>query len=215
MREIVALEAQLDPKKPRRQQAKSEEDTILAALGSLESMVKEACGESFMEEEEMSYMDEDMVEMSYMDEDEMSYMDEDEMSYMDEVVEDDVMDYEDEMGYMDYMDGMGIEEDIVLAEGPGTDYPPVPAGAEGEITQDYLDDVLETQENPNSIVTEPSMNDAAPGGEGVTAGLIRASKRLDRVAAYCEQKGSMKLAYKIDQIADAVDARIKKEARNV
>jgi hypothetical protein len=143
-----------------------------------------------MDEDMMGYMDEDiMVDES------VDYMDEDMMGYMDE----DIMVDESMMGYM--------------AEGPMTEDPHVPAGAEEDITQDYLDDVLETRENPNKIVTEPTIQDAAPGG--YVARMMRASKRLDRLAAYCEKEGYMKLAYRLDSYADAIDARIKKEARNV
>ena len=53
------------------------------------------------------------------------------------------------------------------------------------------------------------MLDAAP--TGYVARLKSASMRLDRVAGYLEQQGSKKLAFRIDQISDAIDARIRKE----
>jgi hypothetical protein len=228
-REIASLEAKLNKPSRKARSKKSSEDDILEALGGLEDLVKQACGESFMDDmdyedveiSEMGYMDEDMSEMDYMDDDysEMGYMDEDmsemdymdddysEMGYMDEDMDDS------EMGYMDYMDeDMDFEEDVVLAEdGPVSTHPPVQPGAEEDITQDYLDDVLEEEKSPSSIVTEPSIQDAAPGG--YVANLKRASARLDRVSEYCEQQGAVKLAYRIDQISDAIDTRIEKEAR--
>lgn len=188
IRDIVALEAKLSPPKQARD-TKSSEENIFNALGTLETLVKEACGESFMND--MSYMN----HMSYMD-DIDDGMDDNFMSYMDE--DDDDFDDEDD-----------FDEDIVLAEN-NSDYPPVAAGAEDEITQEYLDDVLELEKNPASIVTNPSMQDAAPGGH--VAMLVRASQRLDKVADYCEKQGNMKLAYHIDRIADSVDTRIKQEA---
>jgi hypothetical protein len=218
--EIASLEAKL-ARKPRRQarRKKSADDEILTALNGLAVAVKQACGESFMEEG--IDFEEDVAPMGYMEEEEapMSWMeDEAPMGYMEEDMEDAMSYMDDAMDYMDYMDEDElldddyVDEDIVLAEdGPGTDYPPVPTGAEEEITQDYLDDVLEEEKSPSSIVTDPTIQDAAPGG--YVANLKRASARLDRVAAYCEEQGSKKLAFKIDQIADAIDARIKKEAR--
>jgi hypothetical protein len=208
-REIASLEAKLNKPSRKARSKKSSEDDILEALGGLEDLVKQACGESFMDD--MDYEDVEISEMGYMDEDmsEMDYMDDDysEMGYMDEDMDDS------EMGYMDYMDeDMDFEEDVVLAEdGPVSTHPPVQPGAEEDITQDYLDDVLEEEKSPSSIVTEPSIQDAAPGG--YVANLKRASARLDRVSEYCEQQGAVKLAYRIDQIADAIDTRIEKEAR--
>jgi hypothetical protein len=202
-RQIASLEAKLS-RKPRRQASESSEYNILQALSGIEAMVKEACGESFM--------DEDMSMMKYMDEDDDYDVDidmDDDMDYMDDDM--DYMGYmDDDMDYMGYMDD-DFEEDILLAE-DGTDYPNVPTGAEEEITQDYLDDVLNEFKNPSSIVTDPTIQDVAPGG--YVARLMRASSRLDKVAGYCEQQGSKKLAFRIDQIADAIDSKIK-ETRNV
>lgn len=200
MRDIAALEAQLDGKRPaRRARRKSSGDNILAALGQLEAMVKEACGESFMDDQSsMSYMDE--PGMSCMEESYMDDVDTEEIleALPDEEVPGEDMEEEDEssMTYMQDVFGSDAED-----------------GAEDEITQDSLDDVLETEKSPSSIVTDPSMLDAAP--TEYVARMKSASQRLDRVAAYCEQQGRTKLAFRIDQIADAIDARIKKmEARD-
>lgn len=169
--QIAALEEELNGREPARQaQEKTAEEEILSALQGLETLVKEACGESFMD---MSYTDDDM-------------------SYMDD----------------DMNDGMEVEE-IVLA----TEEAPVTPGADDDISQDYLDDVLQEEKSPASIVTDTSMLDAAP--TGYTARLKSASERLDKVAEYLEQQGREQLALQIDKISDAIDARINKEARDV
>lgn len=119
-------------------------------------------------------------------------------SFMDDVV------LEDESYMQSYMDDeIGMEEDAEVFASDSD------AGAEDEIDQDYLDDVLKEEKDPASIVTDPSMLDAAP--TGYVARLKSASARLDRVADYCEKQGRNKLAFEIDQISDAIDARIKKE----
>lgn len=182
--DITALEAQLDGKRPARQaRRKSSGNNILAALGQLEEMVKEACGESFMDD-----VDTEAILEALPDE-EVPGEDMDEMGYMDD---------ESACGYMD-------DASMMAADEPAAQ-PAVEDGAEDEIDQDYLDDALETQKNPASVVTDQSMLDAAP--TEYVARLKSASARLDRVAAYCEQQGRTKLAFRIDQIADAIDARI-------
>jgi len=174
--EIAALEDELDKRQNPRQAPKTAGDEILATLGQLEAMVKEVCGESFMDDESCgSYMDDDL------DDD------------LDDGLDDD---FEDEV--------------FVAAEGQD---PVVKPGAEDDIDQDYLDDVLKVEKNPASIVTDSSMLDAAP--TGYVARLKSASSRLDRVATYCEQQGNEELALRIDKIANVIDARIKEmEARD-
>jgi len=178
-KEIAALEAKLDGKPAPRARRKSSGENILAALGQLEAMVKEAYGESFMDDMEM----------------------EEDVSVAPAADDESVMDWtdDDESACGDYMD-----DDSMMA----ADEAPVEPGAEEDIDQDYLDDALEMEKSPASIVTDQSMLDAAP--TGYVARLRSASARLDRVAAYCEQQGQTKLALRIDKIADAIDARIKK-----
>lgn len=107
----------------------------------------------------------------------------DEMSYMD--MDDDM---DDDMAYMEYM-----SED-----------------SEDQIDQDYLDDVVKEEKNPADVTTNDSMLDAAP--TGYVARLMSASRRLDRVADELEKQGNKKMAFRIDKIADAIDARIAEEA---
>jgi len=229
-REIAALEAELDKReKPTRQaRSKVSGDNILSALQGLEDLVKNACGESFMDDDvdvemddETMYMDDEESEMSYMDdeESEMSYMDDDESESMmdddlyveddeDEMFMDDDFDDEDDFDDLDddFVDEpVVLEEDLVYAS-------ETRPGIEDEINQDSLDDVLEERKDPASIVTDMSMLDAAP--TNYVARLKSASARLDKVAAYLEQQGKKKLAFRIDKIADAIDARIKQEVRN-
>jgi len=122
--------------------------------------------------------------MTYMDEDEIDIVDESNMSYMDEDM--------DEMTYMD-------DDEMVTAE----------EGVEEDITQEYLTDVLDEVRDPGTIDTDESMLDTAESG--YTARLKSASMRLDRVATYLEKQGRKKLAFRVDKIADAIDARIKQE----
>ena len=223
MREIQAMERELQPgrspqRKARREKI-SQEDKILAALNT----IREACGIGMSEE---VYVDEDpndaefMKYMKYMDDvdteailealpdEEVPGDDMAEMGYMDDIDADEL--YEDdlpaEMGYMKkYMDD---EEDMDYMD-DDMDYMRASeeeSGVEDEITQDYLGDVLETEKTPSSVTTDDSITNVA-----YTARLKKASARLDRIADYLEQHGKTKMAYKIDKIADAIDARIKKE----
>ena len=86
-----------------------------------------------------------------------------------------------------------------------------PSGVEEEITQDYLDDV-EEEVGAEDEATDDSVLDVAP--TEYVAKLRRASARLDRVAEELERKGRVNLAYRIDEISDAIDAQIEKEKRN-
>ena len=78
-------------------------------------------------------------------------------------------------------------------------------GVEDEITQDSLDSVEEIVDGDKS--TDDSVSSVA--SDGYVARLKKASGRLDRVAAYFEEQGSRKMAYRIDKVADAIDSRIK------
>jgi hypothetical protein len=153
--------------------------------------------EDIIVEDDMDYMDMEEVPMSYMDMEEapMSYMDMEEapMSYMDM-----------EEVPMSYMD---MEEDYMYASEED------PSGAEEEITQDYLSDVVKLR-GEEGLATEPSMEDAArSAGMSSVDYLKRASARLDKVATYLEKHGQVKVAYRLDKMADAIDARIKKETK--
>jgi hypothetical protein len=216
--EIAALEAELDErKKPTRQAQKTSGEDILTALHGLEKMVKSACGETYMGDEEsmmggpVVMMDDDMDDESacgYMDDDESEmYMDDESEMYMDDDLVDEpvVLDEEDDFDDFDDEPIDLEEEDIVYAS-------ETEPGIEDEITQDYLDDVLEEEKEPDNIVTDESMLDTAP--TGYVARLKSASARLDRVADYLEKQGRKELALRIDKISDAIDARIKKEARD-
>lgn len=77
-------------------------------------------------------------------------------------------------------------------------------GIEDEITQDKFTEV-EDLRHGEELTTGPSMHDVA----GYTARLKEASVRLDRVAEYLEKHGRKTLAYRLDKIADAIDAQLK------
>lgn len=199
-KEIAALEAELDKREKPTHQATEPEDEILAALDSLSGLVKSACGESFMED------DDDEAEMSYSDDEaETSYSDDEaEMSYSDDLVDEPIV-LDDEFDFEDDLED-DLEDDIVYASEYSEDI-------EEEINQDYLDEVLEEVRPNDTITTDDSMLDAAP--TGYVARLKSASSRLDKVANYLEKQGNPKLAERIDMIADAIDTRIQQEASNV
>lgn len=201
-RQIAALEAELNQRQPSAKARKSTKETLLSEIRQLEAKVKNACGESFMDDEPEMYMG-DESEMGYMDDDIESEEDVDFMD--DDLVDEPVVLEEDIDEFDDFDDTDDFEEDLVFASEESDD-------VEDEISQDYLEEVLEEVRDPDTIVTNPSMLDAAP--TNYVARLKSASARLDKVANYLEQKGNKKLALRIDKIADAIDARIKQEARN-
>ena len=88
-------------------------------------------------------------------------------------------------------------------------------GVEDRISQDYLSEV-EDEAHGEELATDKSMLDAAPtrysASEEYVSRLKRASARLDRVANYLEKHGRIELAKRIDEIADAIDARINRRA---
>ena len=79
-------------------------------------------------------------------------------------------------------------------------------GIEDEINQDYLDDVAKLRPGAVELSTAPSMLSVAP--TEYTARLKKASARLDAVADYLEKNGRTELAFRIDKISDAIEARI-------
>lgn len=72
-------------------------------------------------------------------------------------------------------------------------------GIENEITQDSL---TEVEDEADSSVSTVEPKSAYMGR------MKEASFRLDRVASYLEKHGKVKLAYRIDRLADAVDAQL-------
>jgi len=81
-----------------------------------------------------------------------------------------------------------------------------PDGVEEQISQDSLSEVLGVTKGTQSK-THDSM--LSVGKKAYVAKMREASARLDRVASYLEKTGRVKLACRIDRIADAVDAKIK------
>jgi hypothetical protein len=77
-------------------------------------------------------------------------------------------------------------------------------GIEDEITQDFLDEV-EEEVGADNISTEDTTKDVV-ASEGYAARLAEASARLDRVASFVEKQGQVKLAYRLDRLADILDA---------
>ena len=138
-------------------------------------------------------------------------------------------------GYMD--DGMYMDDDNVIPGDGGVAEPATddllasddddddddddcvnaslkdPSGIEEEITQDRFTEV-ESEEHGEELASAESM--VALGRQvgkkqvasEVVARLKSASARLDKVAGYLEKHGRRELAYRLDKIADAIDARI-------
>ena len=136
-----------------------------------------------------------------------------------------IRDLEKRLGFVFMEDDM--EEEIAPAMGPYMDDEEMApgcggpmmaseteAGVEDEITQDYLTEVEEEQ-GATGIATEPSANAAADAGPPANPEKVarwkRAAARLDRVAEHLENHGQKRLAFRIDQISDRIDAAIKKE----
>jgi len=71
------------------------------------------------------------------------------------------------------------------------------AGAEDKIDQDYLTDVEGITKTPSGVV--PSIR--------IIRKLRSASVSLDRIADQLEKQGKIALAYRVDRVADEIDAR--------
>jgi hypothetical protein len=80
------------------------------------------------------------------------------------------------------------------------------AGIEDEITQDRFTEV-EEEEHGKELTTAPTTLDLEKPGSDLVR-WKRASARLDRVAAYLEKHNELRLALRIDQISDAIDAAV-------
>ena len=83
-----------------------------------------------------------------------------------------------------------------------------PGGVEEEITQDRFREV-EKITHGQELATGPSMGAVAPTRSEYVARMKAASVRLDKVAEYLERHGRRELAFRVDRIADAIDAKIK------
>jgi hypothetical protein len=211
MQQITAFEKQLQAKpeagssrhatevQPTPEEAKLAADMaevaqILAGFGGpmmMDVAPEPGCGEAGMDEMELGMM-------------------------MDESpVENGMMQTEDGLDYMDVSlsEGDLIEEDF--------DEPALmasvadPSGIEEEITDDHFSEVSRVT-GDDDIPDAQHTIDVAPTELAHTANMKEASQRLDRLAQYIEQKVAagedkkwLKVAYRIDQMADSIDAQIK------
>lgn len=88
-----------------------------------------------------------------------------------------------------------------------------PSGIEEQITQDKFTE-MEGETHGEELATFDSiLEEGRQVGRKTTASeyvarLRKASDRLDRVADYLEKHGRRDLAFRIDKVADAIDARI-------
>ena len=83
-----------------------------------------------------------------------------------------------------------------------------PSGIEEEITTDKFSEV-ERVTHGEELADASSVSGVAPTESEYVARLKQASVRLDKVAEYLEKNGRRALAYRIDKVADAIDAQIK------
>jgi hypothetical protein len=104
--------------------------------------------------------------------------------------------------------GMGDEEDVTVASLVD------PSGIEEEITQDKFAEV-EGERHGEELASAGSMLEVGrevgtktASAKDYVARLMTASERLDKVAEYLEKCGRRSLAFKVDKIADAIDAKI-------
>ena len=82
-----------------------------------------------------------------------------------------------------------------------------PNGVEEQITQKRFTEV-EDLEHGSELATGDSTLDVAP--TEYVARLKSASSRLDAVADYLQSTGRSAMAFRVDKIADAIDARVAK-----
>jgi hypothetical protein len=97
-------------------------------------------------------------------------------------------------------DGFGTDMDEVMSAFTASETKP---GIEDEITQDSLDEVAE-EVGADDIATEDATIDVV--SSSYVGRLTEASRRLDRVASYLEKTGQVKLAFRVDRLADALDS---------
>ena len=133
-------------------------------------------------------MDEDiLVEDEFMEHDilvEDEFMDDDlDDEFMDDEFMDDDLDDEFMAGAVEYETEGGIDDDI---------------------SQDYLDDVLE------SIGDSIQTTDIRDANARKYQGAVR---KLEAIANHLEQHGRKKVAYRLDQICDRIDSEIRKSRR--
>jgi len=158
------------------------------------------------------YMDDDM-EMGIEDElgmDELGIEDEPGMMYMDEdeIFEDVIVEPAEAEEMVELtMDDVATDELGCAQASDEREASLTRPGIEDQITQDYLDEVAELRPGAAELETAPSMLDVAP--TGYTARLVKASARLDKVAELLEKNGRKELAFRVDKISDAIEARIK------
>ena len=136
------------------------------------------------------YMDDALVEDEFMDDalvedvlvEDDEFMDEDDLD--DEFMDDDIIGEDEFMaGLVEYETEGGIDDDI---------------------SQDYLDDVLE------STGVSVQTTDIRDANARKYKGAVR---KLEAIANHLEQHGRKKVAYRLDQICDRIDSEIRKSRR--
>jgi len=103
----------------------------------------------------------------------------------------------------DVLDDVDFEGGADVLDACGTVASEMEPGIEDEITQDSFDEV-EEELGADDIATEDTTKDVV--ASEYVGRLSEASSRLDRVASYLEKNGQVKLAFRIDRLADALDA---------
>ena len=175
--------------------------SLLAEIQRLESVIESrSASEDLVNEVDLDLeMGEGAVVANFIDDELSLDIDEDPMFEDENVVFDDFTDVED-------VDEGDISEAIDEIYASSRAASETEEGIEDEITQDADDEVAE-EVGAEDIATHDSVKE-------VTASRVdrlkEASMRLDRVASYLERKGQVKLAYRIDRLADALDMEISK-----
>lgn len=158
------------------------------------------------EDEEVTAGDED-AELTADDDMEVTAADEDE-----EVTADDDMDVEadeEEVAPVSASKKAADEDEEVTADDEGLDLDSVISGIEEQIS-DTNDQVIE-EVKPESKGGQPGDVVARKRAAKMKyASIIKqATARLDRVASYLEKHGKKSLAFRIDRVSDALEAKLK------
>jgi len=193
--EIASLEKRFGRNARSARSRRSDEDTLNKQIAQLEDVLGPGDEEEYFEEE---YFEEEVLE-EVLEDVPLEAMDEDmvdlEAQLEEAPLEEALLDVELEeapLNVDDELACLSCDDDEELGLYADT-------GVENEITQDSLTEVEE--EADSSVPTvEPK--------SAYTARLKEASLRLDRVASYLEKHGKIKMAYRIDKLADAVDIQL-------
>lgn len=215
LREIHALEKRLNVPTRGRQASRD----IMAEIHDMEARlnIAEDDDEGEDKEVEASFEDElledELLEDELLEDELEDEILEDEL-LEDELEEDEILEDEFEDEFIASDDDDEDDDDEESDEEDESDDESVvasevdPDGIEEQITQDYLR-AVQSLRHGEQLTSGPSMGSVAPTRSEYVAKLRSVSARLDRVATILEKEGRKQLAFRVDKVADAVDARIR------